>query len=72
MNRKPSRAFLYLAFVMIFMLVVGLIVIGVLISNKSDRFAGDLTAHSGCECNLTTVFNALQTETAISAQTPTP
>ena len=72
MYRKPSRIFIYLSLIMVVLLVVGLILVGFLISNPSNRFSDDLTADSHCECNLTTEFHAFQTETAIAAQTPIP
>ncbi|MEO8606968.1 MAG: hypothetical protein ABI690_03755 [Chloroflexota bacterium] len=64
MNRKPSRTFLYLAFVMVFLFVVGLIMVGVLISNQNNYSAGDYftgTAVSGTNSAIATGAAATQT-----------
>ena len=64
MKRKPSRTFLYLAMVMVFLLVVGLIMVGVLISNQNNYFVGDYftgTAVSGTNSAISTGVAATQT-----------
>lgn len=44
MNRKPSRPFVYLALMMVFLLVIGLVVVGVLIGANPSPSAFELTA----------------------------
>jgi hypothetical protein len=64
MKRKPSRTFLYLAFVKGLLLVVGLVLAGVLISNQNNYFVGDYftgTAVSGTNAAISTGAAATQT-----------
>lgn len=71
MKRKPSRTFIYLAVVMIVLMVMGLVVIGLLISNQSGRFAGDMggTRDDMDNTNPTVAYHAIQTATFMALQT---
>jgi|GEM_PF-2949276 len=67
MNRKPSRPFVYLALVMVFVLVIGLVVVGVLVANRDTSMFQDVTRVLPIAINQTTAYKALQTETARAA-----
>jgi hypothetical protein len=67
MKRKPSRTFLYLTFVMVFLFVVGLIVVGVLISNQNNLVHADcFTCVDISETNSALQTHAIETQMSIS------
>src|SRR5690349_16117835 len=70
MKTKPSRPFVYLALILVFMLVLGLVVVGMLISSNRAYSPFDLTADCLCVFNPTVAAYALQTETAKAESTP--
>jgi hypothetical protein len=72
MKTKPSRPFIYLALIMVFLLVLGLVVVGKLVTSNRAQSPFDLTSDCMCAFNPTTVFYALQTATANAASTPIP
>ena len=63
MNRKPSRAFIYLALVMVLMLVISLVVVGALVSENALVTGDDWTAPAALATNSVMVENAIQTQT---------
>jgi hypothetical protein len=69
MNRKPSRTFVYLALIMVFLLMIGLVVVGVLASSNRPPTEFEQT-RLPFAMNETTIFHALQTETAKAPFTP--
>jgi hypothetical protein len=70
MRTKPSRTFVYLALVMVFVLVIGLIVVGMLLTTNQSSDARDITRNAYEEINLTTQLNAFETATAKAEFTP--
>jgi hypothetical protein len=70
MKPKPSRTFVYLALIMVFLLVLGLVVVGMLISSNRAYSPFDLTADCLCVFNPTVAVYAIQTETAKAESTP--
>ena len=80
MNRKPSRTFVYLALIMVFLLVIGLVVVGVLASSNQspssfeltrDSIAGTNAAYAKTEAGTAIDLEATLTRVVMS-NTPLP
>ena len=63
MNRRPTRTFLYLAFVMVFLLIVGLIAVGVLVASNTYEFRDYFTNKSMLETNSALLTDTVATQT---------
>ena len=71
MKRKPSRTFLYLAIVMVFLLVIGLIAVGLLVTENKRLSPFELTSSAISSLNIVEDSNALGTVTYEAMQTQT-
>ena len=71
MKRKPSRTFLYLAIVMVFLLVIGLIVVGILVTENRRSSPFELTSAYIISTNIVAPGNGLGTATSQAMQTQT-
>ena len=71
MKRKPSRMFLYLAIVMAFLLVIGLIVVGLLVTENKRLSPFELTSSYINSLNIVAPGNGLGTVTSQAMQTQT-
>jgi hypothetical protein len=71
MNRKPSRPFVYLALIMVFLLVIGLVVVGVLASSNRPLSPFDLTRQAIISQNIVGPANAIETGTFQAAERQT-
>lgn len=73
MKRKPSRPFVYLALLMVLLLVIGLIVVGRLLS-IANTYAGEqslyMTVSAIQATNSLVANNIAQTQTASRAHIP--
>jgi hypothetical protein len=66
MKRKPSRTFLYLALVMVFLFFLGLVMVGVLISNQNHLVHADcFTCPAILETNTAIQRRAIETQMSI-------
>ncbi|MEO8606967.1 MAG: hypothetical protein ABI690_03750 [Chloroflexota bacterium] len=70
MKTKPSRPFVYLALIMVFLLMFGLIVVGTLVNSNNASGGDNMTSTIIIAINSTTAFHAIQTETAKAVLTP--
>lgn len=66
MNRKPSRPFVYLTLIMVFLLVIGLVVVGVLASSNQSPSSFELTRDSIAGTNA--AYAKTESETAIDLE----